>query len=257
MRERSYSVSLGTADDQRYLDRRSASPSFWSRLLHWHIKEWLLVIGAAAAVGLVLINALLLQTGPHPAPLFANSPAPGVAVPMVLPRPRPAENRVDLPAPPVTPAAPVSSAHSRAEIVTEIQRELAQRGFYDGAPDGIYGPKTDIAVRDFEHAAGLRPSTEPNETLLRAIARSTIKAPPKPAARDPIGDLLAPSKRIVAVQRALADYGFGQIRPTGAYDHATRMAIEEFERYRRLPVTGQLSERVVRELAAVTGRPLE
>lgn len=257
MRERSYNVSLGAVDDPRYLDRRSASRSFWSRLLHWHVKEWLLVIGATAAVSLVLINALLLQTGPHPAPLFADSPAPGAAAPVALPRPRPAANRLDLPAPPAAPAAPAASARARAEIVTDIQRELAQRGFYDGAPDGIYGPRTDIAVRDFEHAAGLKPSTEPNEALLRAIVRSNIKAPPKPGARDPIADLLAPSKRIVAVQRALADYGFGQIRPTGAYDPATRAAIEEFERYRRLPVTGQLSERVVRELAVVTGRPLE
>lgn len=257
MRERTYNVSLGAVGDPHDIDWRPTPRSFWSRLLHWHVKQWLLVIGAAAAVGLVLINALLLQTGPHPAPMFANSPAPRAVAPVVLPRPRPSGNRADLPAQPTAPVTPAAPARSRTEIVTDIQRELAQRGFYDGTPDGIYGPKTDIAVRDFEHVAGLKPSAEPNEALLRTIARSNVKAPPKPAARDPIAELLAPSKRIVAVQRALADYGFGQIRPTGAYDPATRAAIEEFERYRKLPVTGQLSERVVRELAAVTGRPLE
>lgn len=258
MRERTYNVSLGAVDDLRDADRRPEPRSFWSRLLHWHVKEWLVVIGAAGAVGLVLINALVLQPGPHPAPMFGNSPAAEVVAPVELPRPRPTGNRVELPAQPATPAAPAAPvARSRAEIVADIQRELAQRGFYNGVADGIYGPKTDSAIRDFEHAAGLKPSTEPNESLLRAIARSNIKAPPKSAARDSIAELLAPSKRIVAVQRALADYGFGQIRPTGAYDPATRAAIEEFERYRKLPVTGQLSERVVRELAAVTGRPLE
>jgi peptidoglycan hydrolase-like protein with peptidoglycan-binding domain len=246
-------VSLGAVDIPRDLDRRPARQSFWSRLMDWHVKEWLLVIGAAAAVGLVLINALLLQTGPHPAPMFANARTPDASVPVVLPRPRPAGNRVDLPA---QPAAPATPARSRAEIVTDIQRELAKRGFYEGAPDGIYGPKTDVAVRDFEHAAGLKPSTEPNEALLRAIARSSVKAPKSPP-RDPIGELLGPSKRIMAVQRALADYGFGQIRATGTFDPATRAAVEEFERHRRLPVTGQISERMTRELAAVTGRPLE
>jgi hypothetical protein len=40
-------------------------------------------------------------------------------------------------------------------------------------------------------------------------------------------------------------------------DGPTHAAIEKFERQRKLPVTGQLSERVVRELAAMTGRPLE
>jgi peptidoglycan hydrolase-like protein with peptidoglycan-binding domain len=254
VRERASNVSLGAVDDPRYFGRRPVHQSFWSRLMHWHLKEWLLVIGAAAAVSTVLINALLLQTGPHPAPMFANSPVAPATVPMMLPRSRPAANRVDLSAPPAAPAAP---ARSRAEIVTEIQRELAQRGFYEGTLDGIYGAKTDIAVRDFEHAAGLKPSTGPNEALLRAIARTTIKTPAKPAPGDPIAELLAPSKRIIAVQRALADYGFGQIRASGTHDPATRAAVEEFERHRRLPVTGQISERVTRELAAVTGRPLE
>ena len=48
-----------------------------------------------------------------------------------------------------------------------------------------------------------------------------------------------------------------QIKATGVYDPETRSAIEKFERDRRLPVTGQLSDRLVRELAAMTGRPLE
>ena len=44
---------------------------------------------------------------------------------------------------------------------------------------------------------------------------------------------------------------------TGIVDPETQSAIEKFERERKLPVTGQLSHRVVRELAAITGRPLE
>jgi peptidoglycan hydrolase-like protein with peptidoglycan-binding domain len=62
---------------------------------------------------------------------------------------------------------------------------------------------------------------------------------------------------VTAVQRALSDFGYGQIKPTGVYDPDTRAAIEKFERDHKLPVTGQLSDRVVRELAAMTGRPLE
>ena len=70
-------------------------------------------------------------------------------------------------------------------------------------------------------------------------------------------DLIAPSKRVLAIQRALSDFGYGQIKPTGQYDPETRAAIEKFERDRKLPVTGQMSDRFVRELAAMTGRPLE
>ena len=37
----------------------------------------------------------------------------------------------------------------------------------------------------------------------------------------------------------------------------TRAAIEQFERARRRPVTGHVTEQLVRDLAAMTGRPLE
>ena len=49
----------------------------------------------------------------------------------------------------------------------------------------------------------------------------------------------------------------GQIKPTGTYDPETRAAISLFERERQLPVTGQVSDRLTRELSAMTGRPLE
>jgi peptidoglycan hydrolase-like protein with peptidoglycan-binding domain len=66
-----------------------------------------------------------------------------------------------------------------------------------------------------------------------------------------------PSKRVIAMQRALAQFGYGQIKATGIVDGDTRAAIERFEREHRLPVTGQPSDRLARELAAMTGRPLD
>ena len=59
------------------------------------------------------------------------------------------------------------------------------------------------------------------------------------------------------MQRALADYGFGQIKPTGVLDPETRSAIQRFERERKLPITGKISERLTRELTVLSGRPLE
>ena len=59
------------------------------------------------------------------------------------------------------------------------------------------------------------------------------------------------------MQRALSDYGYGQIKPSGILDDATSAAIEKFERERKLPVTGAVSDRLVRELSAMVGHPLQ
>src|SRR5258705_320188 len=65
------------------------------------------------------------------------------------------------------------------------------------------------------------------------------------------------TRRAAAVQRALTEYGYGQLKPTGTVGSDTQAAIQKFERERKLPVTGQISDRLVRELIAVTGRPIE
>ena len=144
-----------------------------------------------------------------------------------------------------------------------MQRELTRRGYYDGVADGVWGARTDSGTRDFLQATGLRINPEASEDLLRALLASKSRvasvsaAVSAPVRNDPIADLIAPSKRVLAIQRALSDFGYGQIKQTGAYDPETRTAIEKFERDHRLPVTGQISDRFVRELAAMTGRPLE
>ena len=212
-----------------------------------------LVAGGGAVT--ILVNALFLQSGPHPAPIFANKPATVshslTEADAALPR---AQSGVV-----VTTPLPIAAPRLRAQIVADIQRELTRRGYYDGHPDGVYGPKTDAAIREFEQAAGLRPSQEPSDALLAEIARAPEKPKPSAAQKrpDPIASLLATDPLITAVQRALSSYGYGQIKPTGVYDPETRAAIERFERERRMPVTGRVSDRLARELSALTGRPLE
>jgi peptidoglycan hydrolase-like protein with peptidoglycan-binding domain len=295
------------------------------------------VVVCTAAAGAIFLNALFLQNAPHPAPMMAGKPRP-IAVPeatgsvVALPRARPMmaettrpaaesgkpvgdvarpeaapvrarpQNIAELTKPPVDTAKPEAApARQRQQVVADIQRELARRGFFDGPTDGIHGPKTDAAIRDFEHAAKLKAGAQADEALLRVITRTPIQAvaatrveptpiraeaapkrpepaptraeptpmrpepamrgeaPPRPPAaiRTAAAAKSASSGRVVAVQRALADYGYGQLTPNGVLGPETKTAIERFERERKLPVTGQVSDRLTRELAAVTGRPLE
>jgi peptidoglycan hydrolase-like protein with peptidoglycan-binding domain len=253
---------------------------------------------AVLATVAILVNVLFMQKGSHPAPMFKGAVAPvkttvvTETIPAAAPRARPAEATPVAPAATAAPglaaqglatarSAPAQAPRTPGEIITDIQRELGRRGYYDGIVDGLYGPKTDSAIRDFEQAAGLKPSNEPNETLLQAIQRAPAKpvkvttAAPPPAVRPPMpvrndaapradaartdarNDAAAPSKRVIALQRALADFGYGQIKASGIIDGETQAAIEKFERERKLPVTGQASDRVLREMTAMTGRPLE
>jgi len=258
--------------------------------LGWSYRDAAGVTVAVVATGAILVNTLFLQSGPHPAPIFGSKSAASAANETkdaavgALPRSRESApvkgdfaglkkaepSKSDPPAK----TEPPGASRVASDVISDIQRELTRRGFYDGTIDGLPGPRTTSAIRHFEQTAGLKPGAEPNAALLRAIRSANAKvakattagiaparpAPPPsppPARTDPINDVLAPSKRVVAVQRALADYGYGQIRPTGMLDRETKAAIERFERERKLPVTGAVSERVARELAAVTGRPLE
>ena len=218
-----------------------------------HQREFVGILMATVAIFAIFMNALFLQRGPHPAPIFATRPLMTQNTPVALPRPRAAAPQ----------GAPLAAARSQAQIIGDIQRALIRKGFYDGVVDGSWGAKTDAAARDFVQVAGLKITAEAGESLLHAIVTFNAKAQsgraalPEPARNDPIAELIAPTKQVLAIQRALADFGYGQIKPTGVYDAATQGAIEKFERDRRLPVTGQISERLVRELAAMTGRPLE
>jgi peptidoglycan hydrolase-like protein with peptidoglycan-binding domain len=229
----------------------------------------------------IVVNALFLQSGRHPAPMLhararhAPHDTTG-ALARMIPRPRPPELTRATVAPPAEPLQPPTPAARRgiADTIIRIQKELAIRGFYDGTPDGIWGPKTDAAARAFAERAGVKGPVEAGEPLLKLIAHSPIKATPvktaavkeapvpapaAPSARDTLtaSDTALPSPRVMAVQRALADYGYGQIKPTGIEDAPTRAAIAAFERDHNMPPTGRMSAQLVRELSTLTGRPLE
>ncbi|HZD90746.1 MAG TPA: peptidoglycan-binding domain-containing protein [Pseudolabrys sp.] len=222
-----------------------------------HPRETVAIVMATAATITIFVNALFLQRGPHPAPIFAT---------------RPLMRSVMMPPARVTVSAPTGGAiEGRGQLIVDIQEALSRKGFYDGAIDGLWGAKTDSAVRDFLRAAGSTASAEASENLLRTIRTASVHAGQPAVQRpdDPIARLLAPSappppppapvpsKQVLAVQRVLADFGYGQIEPTGIVDGGTRTAIEKFEREHGMPVDGQVSDKLLRALGAMSGRPLE
>jgi hypothetical protein len=92
---------------------------------------------------------------------------------------------------------------------------------------------------------------------MRPVATSAVAQPVVARRNDAITELIGPSARIAAVQRALSEFGYGQLKASGTLDDATSLAIQKFEREHNLPSTGRVSDRLIKELAAMIGRPIE
>jgi peptidoglycan hydrolase-like protein with peptidoglycan-binding domain len=79
----------------------------------------------------------------------------------------------------------------------------------------------------------------------------------RPPASIPVSSQSAGARRVASVQRALTEYGYGQLKPSGTISADTQAAIQKFEREHRMPLTGQVSDRLVRELSAMIGHPID
>lgn len=197
---------------------------------------------AVAAIGAIVTNALFLQAGRHPSPMFGSIvtlPAPAVASP--LPRPRPVELAV-------RPAEPAPPEPKPAEARNVDQRTTDPR---------TSDPMTNLVVKStspVSASASAAASPVARPASAAAIAPSSVMRPPAPI---PASSPSAGARRVASVQRALTDYGYGQLKPTGAVGSDTQAAISRFERDRKLPVTGQMSDRLVRELTAMIGHSID
>lgn len=203
---------------------------------------------AAGAVIAIITNALFLQAGRHPSPMFGSVvtlPPPAPAVTSPLPRPRPVEAAARPVEPqPVEakPAEPGKPSEPRAEPRASDSKTSDSRTSDPKTSDSrTSDPMTNLVVKST--------SASP--------APTNVVRPPAPIPSRGETTQSATSKRIAAVQRALTEYGYGQLKPTGTIGSDTQAAIAKFERDRKLPVTGQMSDRVARELSAMIGHPIE
>ena len=183
---------------------------------------------AVAAVCAIITNALFLQAGRHPSPMFGSVvtlPAPAVVSP--LPRPRP----VELAAKPVEPEP--------AELKTVEIKSADLKSADPKAADAM----TNLVVKSTGAPVVAPPIVARPPAPIPTVSREAAQA--------------AGARRVAAVQRALTQYGYGQLKPTGAVGADTKAAISKFEHARKLPVTGQMSDRLVRELAVMIGHPID
>ena len=201
---------------------------------------------AFAAIGAIVANALFLQVGPHPSPMFGSvvtMPAPGSASSVSpLPRPRPAE------------ADAVRSYSGRNRRAPNCQK-LSRQGRWPRLQESAGAQGSTKCGEQADPLTNLVKATNAAPTATSSILRPPAAIPV--SSRD--DGMLSPggSRRVAAVQRALTEYGYGQLKPTGTIGSDTQAAIVKFERERKIPATGQMNERLVRELSAMIGHPID
>jgi Putative peptidoglycan binding domain len=210
------------------------------RMMHPGLLRAVALTGFAAFVAIVAINALVLQKARHPAPLLGAMGAPPstglpaavkavkvetVHTPMQANAPASTAEAVPLVALPAAPAPvpPLSTPPTQAT-----------GGIAALVPPPRPRPQTAVTASD-----------RPRDPIARLLG-----------ANDSIGSGLEPNKTVLMAQRALLKVGY-VIRPDGMMGATTRQALEQFERDRRLPIKGELSVRVRRELSVMSGIPVE
>lgn len=155
---------------------------------------------------------------------------------------------------------------------TRVQRELAQRGLYDGRIDGIHGPMTRGAIEELQRAHGLDATGEIDRRTARVMGLDVYgEQQPVSGTRDDNqvdrrqGDanregrasndgssrarITDRGEHVRNLQRALQERGhLDEGADDGLLGPTTQTAIRDFQRESGIPVTGNADEQTMRQL---------
>lgn len=200
-------------------------------------------IAGLALIG-VPLNALFLQDGRHPAPLFGarvlkpepiETAAKGATMPAAAPR----AARSDAARPEAEPNRPEAASHAKAvkpqpqsdaaALAAEILKSEAPA---PAAPAKPVKKRETVASRDAIGAllGGAAPTPTP-----AASPRPTVAA--------------GPDQNVLSAERALQRLGY-VVKPDGLMSPELRKTIEKFQRDNGLQPTGQLGPQVMKLLSA-------
>jgi peptidoglycan hydrolase-like protein with peptidoglycan-binding domain len=166
------------------------------------------------------------------------------------------------PTPPVTPAVAkvVLAPGARGTEVRELQQRLSQLAWLPETTTGVYDADTTAAVRGFQGKHGLLPTGRLDRDTWHRLVSMTEQP-----SHDAMFNIFRPGPTILgpddhgsdvrALQARLAqlDWYFGDV--TGRYDTDTVTAVKGFQGKRGIPVTGNVDQRTLARLNAMTSTP--
>lgn len=120
------------------------------------------------------------------------------------------------------------AAGDRGPAVIELQVRLRSAGYDPGPVDGIFGTRTDSAVRGFQTARSLAVSGVVDQATWTAMG----------AAGDPLLSVGSRGSRVLELQRGLLAAGHDPGPRDGVFGSKTAAAVSAFQRSVAFPVTG-------------------
>lgn len=173
--------------------------------------------------------------------------------------------------PPIRQTAVVSQqmqATSLPETLADTQKELTRLGLYDGAIDGLDGPKTQNAIATWKNKYGVKQQNQQTTEISDDIATVILRNKPNavdtittravnlnvPSANsvNAVNEVTASASKvtfdaadIMRVQAALRSFGNVDVVVTGVEDDKTSYALSQFQKMFSLPVTGKIDQDVL------------
>ncbi len=228
--------------------RRTNNASQWAgRLAAVALRHPGTVLGGlifTVALTAVSVNALTLQSAPHPAPLFSGGAAQEHATAQATPPAAPPRLQAPVDAAQRAPAQSAPAQQSPAPAAPPVREASGPRSIDELLAAPVPPTRRDPAASD-----GSAPQT--GATIATLLADGD--GPSRTGSTGPTG----PDAIIASAQRALDGLGYGPLTADGLYGPMTRDAIERFERDQGLTVTGQLVPATAQSLAREAGIAIE
>jgi peptidoglycan hydrolase-like protein with peptidoglycan-binding domain len=158
-----------------------------------------------------------------------------------------ADWRANRPTIATTQTAPAATPASAPYSLRNVQVALNQLGYPVGTPDGVIGPKSRAAIRAFQTDSSLPMSGEPSLALYDKLQEAIAKRSTQAKLAEPTAPAVS-SAMITEAQTELRRRGYRISAITGTANTETLAAVREYQSDARLPVTGTISEDLLRQL---------
>ena len=135
---------------------------------------------------------------------------------------------------------------SAGQNVRQLQQILIALGYLDDVADGVFGTKTQTAVKDLQSDNNMEATGQVTNELMHMLVEGKINA------YDPYLGISrgASGKRVTNLQNRLKELGYMAGKADGVYGTGTYNAVKLFQQQTGLPQTGNADSETLKLLFA-------